>query len=180
MHTAGSPAKKKAKAKKKKKHPKCSGENGHYYSGMMADTEIKHDIPEMVVSLLGSDPDDLLPPLGFPKGVMFDDDTIKDNKAKGTFPSDKEKPDWCFLQIDSNISKKTGLPLASRRKTFCISMNGTSISTKLLSRKRQQGMTLTVMGKDMIMTVHDSTIEKLAALLACSPKVNGNGTIQEQ
>ena len=101
-----------------------------------------------------------------------------------TYPSRSPPPhpsDWCFLQLcPADYVFPEGTSAAGKKKVhrrMFISQDGINISTRLLKPKRMALSTMTVFGKQMTMTILPSTIPKLVTLLACSPKVNGNGVI---
>ena len=116
------PAPKKVKKVKKKPHPKQTGEYGYLYSGIMEGTEIVYDLPIDVIALLGGDPDEVLTPLGFPKGVQFNCLQKKEVQEAGEFMAKADQPDWCCLQIIPPGTKKNGEPSKAKpKRMFCIS-----------------------------------------------------------
>jgi hypothetical protein len=92
---------------------------------------------------------------------------------------DKDKPDWCFLQIMHPISAKTGKPLA-KRKMLCISQNGREVSTRLLNMKKGVVTCELVYGQPMKTAIQPETLDKIAALLAMAPKCNGQGVFERR
>lgn len=124
-----------------------------------------NDIHAMAEALKGSDQNELLVPLGFAKDIEFECNSKKELEAQGLLMKKKEKPDWCFLQIEEVIGKK-GKPIAPK-KSFQISQDGKRISTKLLMMKKAQ---LTTMVKSIfiIHVPNDSMRANFTSLLISS------------
>lgn len=164
---------------KKKKGPTFFERHGYYCGGVPSDAEVKNDIHSMSLLLEGADPDILLPSLGFPIGLEFECAMKKELEELNDLMKDKDKPDWCFLQIMHPISAKTGKPLA-KRKMLCISQNGREVSTRLLNMKKGVVTCELVYGQPMKTAIQPETLDKIAALLAMAPKCNGQGVFERR
>ena len=132
----------------------------------------------MSLLLEGADPDILLPSLGFPVGLEFECKTKKELEELNDLMEAKDKPDWCFLQIEHPVSAKTGKPLAKKRM-ICISHNGRTVNTRMLNMRKGLVTTELVYGKPMKTAIQPTTLDKIAALIAMAPKCNGIGVFND-
>ena len=125
----------------------------------------------MVADLAGIDEDASLLALGMPAGVEFEDRSKAEHKTNGTLKTESKMPDWAFLQLDPSEKK------AVHRRRSCISLDGVSINTMLLSRKRAVISSGKAFGKNLTYVITEDCKTKLATLLACCPSINGNGVM---
>ena len=174
--TEQKPTKEEGPTKKKVKGPTFFERHGYYCGGVPSDAEIKNDVHSMSLLLEGADPDILLPSLGFPTGLEFECKTKKE--LGDELMEAKDKPDWCFLQIEHPVSAKTGKPLAKKRM-ICISHNGRDVSTRMLNMRKGLVTTELVYGKPMKTAIQPTTLDKIAALIAMAPKCNGIGVFND-
>ena len=90
--------------------------------------------------------DDLLPTLGFPKGLEFNCKKKKEVIEEGKLCDKKDKPNWCFLQImPKQLLANGSQSKAKPKRLFCISMDGVTVNTRKM--KRVQAITEMVYAK---------------------------------
>ena len=187
------------KTKKKKKTTPPLHPWGRPVGGRDGD---KIDIDAMALKLVGLDPEPLLKLVGCPEDLTFNDMTkleacdidesdfaalgVEDgdykaakkaaNKKADKIIRQREKtfPAWCFLayQAVDRVPKKEG----QKPRNLCpISYDGKTVNTKLLLKKVDVFAKQRAFGKDIKFITTAAMHEKAAALLALSPKLNGNG-----
>ena len=188
------------KKKKKKKTTPPLHPWGRPVGGRDGD---KIDIDAMALKLVGLDPEPLLKSVNCPEDLTFNDKTklealdidesdfaalgVDDGDYKAAKKAANKKadkilrkqektfPSWCFLAyqaVDREPKKKGQKP----RNLCPISYDGKTVNTKLLLKKVDVMAKQRAFGRDIKFITTDAMHRKAAALLALSPKLNGNGT----
>ena len=106
--------------------------------------------------------------------MTYEDQTKKDHKEAGTLVTDGKKPDWCFLYVPEPGGKKSS-------RQMCLSVDGISFNTRVMSRKQRLLETESAFGKPVKPELTSTAIQQQYAMIAaCCPKlVDGNGVFTE-
>lgn len=144
-------------------------------------TTIKHLLDPIAERLLGADQDDVLCPLGYPAGLVFDDGTKAeatgkvDAKEADKFLKSAEKtwPSWCFLA--PGVVCVWGGKVQKPKNLLPITYDGARVSTRLLIKKCALLSTETAFGRPITFETTDGMRARAAALMAMQPPVNGVG-----
>jgi len=142
-----------------------------------------HDVDSKVQSLAGTDADELMKSVGMPDDIEFEDYQKSWYEDQGTLMKEAELPAWCWM-MDGDAAKK-------KDRRMQISFDGKTISTRLLSKKKNLLETEIAFGKrvgrtkwdpklwdsgEVTWKVTEACVQKMAVLLhACPFEVNGSG-----